>query len=121
MPAFTSGTNKDYLVHVIAVLPIIKKKGMVAEIKAAWLAIHDVRKEMAPYFQFPLDKSKEAKKLRHDSLDQFKDILKAKKVTAIAVRTSQAYKMFCLFVVGDQQTQWDKTFKKCTPRSRGLV
>jgi hypothetical protein len=80
---------------------------MAAEIKAAWLAIRYVRKEMAPYFQFPPDESKEAKKLRHNSLDQFKDILKAKKVTAIAV-TSQAYKMFRLFVVGDQQTQWDK-------------
>jgi hypothetical protein len=34
-------------------------------------------------------------------------ILKAKMGTAIAV-TSQAYKMFRLFVVGDQQTHWDK-------------
>jgi hypothetical protein len=48
MATFTSGSNKDYLVHVIAILRIIKKKGLAAEIKAAWLAIRDVRKEMAP-------------------------------------------------------------------------
>jgi hypothetical protein len=107
MAAFTSGTNKDYLVHVIAVLCIIEKKGIAAEIKAAWLAITAVRKEMVPFFQFLPNKSKEAKTRCLASLDQFKDILKAKKVTEIAV-TSQAYEMFRLFVVGNQQTQWDK-------------
>jgi hypothetical protein len=104
MAAFTSGTNKDYHVHVIAVLHIIEKKGMVAEIKVAWLVITAVRKDMAPYFQFPPDESKEAKTHCLASLDQFKDIFKAKKVTAIAV-TSQAYKMFRLFIIGDQRTQ----------------
>ncbi len=107
MAAFTSSTNEDYLVHVNAVLRIIKKKGLAAKIKAAWLAICDVRKEMVPYFEFPPNKSEEAKKLRHDSLNMFKEILKAKKVTAIA-ETQKAYKMFRLFVVGNQRTQWDK-------------
>jgi hypothetical protein len=62
---------------------------------------------MAPYFQFHPNKSEEAKKLCHDSLNEFKEILKAKKVTAIA-ETQKAYKMFCLFVVGNQQTHWDR-------------
>jgi hypothetical protein len=35
MATFTSGTNKDYLVHVIPVLRIIKKKGLAEEIKVA--------------------------------------------------------------------------------------
>jgi hypothetical protein len=111
MAAFTSGINEDYLVHVIAVLRIIKKKGLAAEIKAAWLAIRDVRKETAPYFVFPPDESKEAKKLRRNSLNKFKEILKAKKVTAIK-ETQKAYEMFRLFVVCDQQTQWDKIFQE---------
>jgi hypothetical protein len=111
MAAFTSGTNEDYLTHVIAVLQIIEKKGMGAEIKAAWLAIHDVRKEMAPYFQFLFDESKEAKKLCLDLLNKFKEIVKAKKVTAI-VETQKAYKMFRLFIFCNQQTQWDKIVHK---------
>jgi hypothetical protein len=80
---------------------------MAAKIKAAWLTIHDVRKEMAPYFQFLPNKSKEAKKLCHNLLNKFKEILKGKKVTAIA-ETQKAYEMFRLFIVSDQQTQWDK-------------
>jgi hypothetical protein len=39
MAAFAYGTNKDYLVHVIAVLRIIKKKGLASEIKVALDAI----------------------------------------------------------------------------------
>jgi hypothetical protein len=62
---------------------------------------------MAPFLQVPPDESKEAKKLCEASMEQYKDILKAKKGTAIAI-TSQAYEMFHLFVVGDQRTHWDK-------------
>jgi hypothetical protein len=46
MAAFTYGTNEDYLVHVIAVLQIIKKKRLASEIKVAWDAILKVRREM---------------------------------------------------------------------------
>jgi hypothetical protein len=37
--AFAYGTNEDNLVYVIAVLRIIKKKGLVSDIKVAWDAI----------------------------------------------------------------------------------
>ncbi len=50
MAAFAYGTNEDYLVHVITVLRIIKKKGLASEIKVAWDAITKVRREMKPYF-----------------------------------------------------------------------
>jgi hypothetical protein len=55
MTALTYGTNEDYLVHVIAVLQIIEKKGLASEIQVAWDAILEVRREMKPYFQFPKD------------------------------------------------------------------
>ncbi len=48
MAAFMYGTNEDYLVHVIAVLQIIKKKGPASETKEAWDAILKVRREMKP-------------------------------------------------------------------------
>ena len=118
MAAFTSGTNKDYLIHAIAVLWIIEKKGMAEEIKAAWLALPAVRKEMAPFLQILPDESKEAKNLCKASMEQFKGILKAKKGTAIAV-TSQAYEMFRLFIIGDQRTRWDKIAHQGSLGQRG--
>ncbi len=40
-------------------------------------------------------------------LNEFKEILKAEKVTAIA-ETQKAYEMFRLFVVSNQRTHWDR-------------
>jgi hypothetical protein len=111
MAALTCGTNEDYLVHVIAVLRIIEKKGLAEEIKAVWLALPGGRKKMAPFLQVLPNESKEATKFHETSLEQLKGILKAKKRTIVAA-TSQAYKMLHLFVVGDQQTQWDKIMQE---------
>jgi hypothetical protein len=107
MAAFMYGTYEDYLVHVIAVLHIIKKKGLAAEIKVAWDAILEARREMKPYFLFPEDKTEAAKELRKQMLSKDKEILKAKKVFVIT-ETQKAYEMFCCFVVGNPQIQWDK-------------
>jgi hypothetical protein len=107
MAALAYGTNKDCLVNVIAVQCIIKKKGLVSEIKMAWDAIIKVRREMKPYFLFPEDMAEAAKEIRKQMLSKYKEILKVKKDYAIA-ETQKAYKMFCCFVVGDPQIQWDK-------------
>jgi hypothetical protein len=118
MAAFTSGTNKDYLCPHLAVLRIIKKKGLAEEIKEAWLVLPAVRKEIAPFLQVPPDESKEAKKLCKASMEQFKGILKAKKGMAVSV-TSQAYEMFRLFIIGDQRTRWDKIAHQGSLGQRG--
>ncbi len=39
-------------------------------------------------------------------LSEYKEILKAKKVCAVA-KTQKAFEIFRLFIVGDLQTQWD--------------
>ncbi len=105
------GTNEDYLVHVIAVLRIIKKKGLASDIKVAWDSILEVRREMKPYFQFPEDETETAKEIWKQTLSKYKEILKAKKGFAIA-ETQKAYEMFRCFVVGNPQTQWDKIVHK---------
>ncbi len=107
MAAFVYGTNEDYLIHVIAVVCIIKKKGLASEIQVAWDLITEVRREMKPYFIFLEDKTEAAKEIWKQTLSEYKEILKAKKVFVIA-KTQKAYKMFHCFVVGDPQTQWDK-------------
>jgi hypothetical protein len=119
MAAFVSGTSKDYLVHVIAVLPIIEKKGLAKEIKQAWLALPPFRKQMAPFLEAPEGETEEAKKLCLASVEQFKGILKAKRGMAAAV-TGQAYKMFRLFVVG-QRTHWDKIVQEMHTKDPGVA
>jgi hypothetical protein len=58
MTPFTYGNNEEYLVHVIAVLCIIDQKGMASDIKKAFQALVEVRREMKPFFEFPENKTK---------------------------------------------------------------
>jgi hypothetical protein len=44
MAAFVYGTNGDYLVHVIVVLRIIKKKGLASDIKVCGLSSRGERR-----------------------------------------------------------------------------
>jgi hypothetical protein len=57
MPTFGSGNNKEYLVHVIAILSLVKQKETAAKVKEAFAALVAVRKEMSPYFNFPKDET----------------------------------------------------------------
>jgi hypothetical protein len=50
MPTYSSGNNKQYFVHVIAVLQLVEQKGTVAKVKEAFAALVTVRKEMCPFF-----------------------------------------------------------------------
>ncbi len=52
MPTYGSGNNEEYLVHVIAVLRLVKQKGSAAEVKEAFAALVKVRKDMSPFFNF---------------------------------------------------------------------
>jgi hypothetical protein len=49
MPTYGSGNNKEYLIHVIAVLQLVKQKGTAAEVQEAFAALVKVRKEMSPF------------------------------------------------------------------------
>ncbi len=111
MAVFAYEADKDYLVHIIAVLHIIGKKGLASEIQVAWDLITEVRREMKPYFIFPEDETEAVKEIRKQTLSEYKEILKAKKVVAVA-KIQKAYEMFHCFVVNNLQTQWEKIVHK---------
>jgi hypothetical protein len=64
MAAFPYRNNKEYLVHVIAVLRIIKQNGMELDVRKAFQALVQVRKEMKPLFKFPEDETEAQKEIR---------------------------------------------------------
>ncbi len=83
----------------------------------AWGVIIEVRREMKPYFLFPEDETEAAKEIRKQTLDEYKEILKAKKVFAIA-KTQKMYKLFRCFIVGNPGTRLST---RCTPRTLVLA
>jgi hypothetical protein len=107
MPTYDSGNNKEYLVHVIAVLHLVEQKGTAAEVKETFAALVAVRKEMSPFFNFPEDETVAAKEARKKRLNKLNESLKAKKTFAVE-QAQKAYKLFCCFVGSKAQTQWDR-------------
>jgi hypothetical protein len=93
MPIYGSGNNKEFLIHVIAVLRLVGQKGTAAEVKEAFAALVAVRKKMSPFFNFPEDKTTIKKEARKKKLNKLNKSLKAKK--SIAIKLAQkAYKLF---------------------------
>jgi hypothetical protein len=90
MPTYNSGNNEEYLVHVIAVLQLVKQKGTAAKVK--------VRKEMSPLFNFPEDKTVAKKEARKKKLSNLNKSLKAKKSFPVE-QAQKAYELFCCLVV----------------------
>jgi hypothetical protein len=111
MPTFSSGNNKEYLVHVIAVMRLVKQKGTAAEVQEAYAALITIRKEMSPFFNFPGDKTVAAKEGRKKKLNNLNEFLKAKNTFAVEL-AQKTYELFCCFVVGKVQTQWDRIVNK---------
>jgi hypothetical protein len=107
MPTYASGNNGEYLVHVIAILHLVKQKGTAAEVKEAFAALVAVREEMSPFFNFPEDETMAAKEARKKKLNKLNKSLKAKK-TITDELAQKAYELFHCFVVGEVRTQWDR-------------
>ncbi len=100
MPTYRSGNNKEYLVHVTAVLRLVEQKGTIAKVKEAFAALVKIRKEMSPFFNFPEDESVAKKEARKKKLSAFNESLKAKKSFAVE-QAQKTYELFRCFVVGE--------------------
>ncbi len=100
MAVFTYGNNEEYLVHIIAVLHIIKQKGMESVIRKAFQALVEVRREMKPLFEVPKDKTEAEKQIWKQTLSKYKEILKAKKSVMVA-EAQKAHEVFRCFVVSN--------------------
>jgi hypothetical protein len=111
MPTYGSGNNKEYCVHVIAVLRLVNQKGTAAKVKEAFAALVKVRKEMSPFFNFPEDETAAKKEARKKKLSNLNKSLKAKKSFAVD-QAQKAYELFHCFVVGKARTQWDRIVNK---------
>ncbi len=102
MPTYGSGDNEEYLIHIMAVLHLVKQKGTAARVKEAFAVLVAVWKEMSPFFKFPDNKTMAQKEVRKKKLNKVKEALKVKKDIAVA-EAQRAYELFCCFVVGKAQ------------------
>jgi hypothetical protein len=102
MSTYGTGNNKEYLIHIIAVMHLIEQKRTAAEVKEAFTALVEVRKEMSPLFNFPDDKTASKKQEQRNKLNKLTETLKATKNFAVA-EVQKAYELFH-FIVGKART-----------------
>jgi hypothetical protein len=104
MSAFRNGDNKEYLIHVIAVMRLIKQKGLAQDIKKAFEVLVEVRREMQLLLEI-LDNKSESKKEEHKKkLLKIKKTLKTKCNFAVA-EAQKACELFRCFIVGKARPQ----------------
>jgi hypothetical protein len=84
---------------------------METDIRKAFQAFVEVKREMKPLFKSPVDETDAKKQDRKQKLLKYKGILMAKKSVMVA-EAQKAYKAFCCFFVGDLRTQRDKIVHK---------
>ncbi len=70
MPMYGTDNNEEYLVHVIAILYLVKQKGTADKVKEAFAAFVAVRKEISPLLEFPDDKTATEKKSKKEEFEQ---------------------------------------------------
>jgi hypothetical protein len=107
MSAFRKGNNKEYLIHIIAAMPLIEQNETAQDVKKAFEVLVEVRRELLPLLEFPDNKMETAKEEHNRKLLEYKKVLKTKHKFAIA-EAQTAYKLLHYFVIGKVQTQWDK-------------
>ncbi len=104
MPTYGTGNNKEYLVHVIAVLCLVKQMGTAAEVTEAFAALVAVRKKMSPLFDIPYDETATKKEARRKKLKKLKEALKAKKDITVT-EAQKAYELFRCFVLSKEHSK----------------
>jgi hypothetical protein len=109
MSVYGQGNKKEYLVHIIAVKHLLKRKGTDQDVKKAFQVVVEVRSEEGARTALETQDNKtelEKEECKKKLLD-IKKTLKTKRNLAVA-EALKAYKLFCCFVVGKARMRWDK-------------
>jgi hypothetical protein len=120
MAAFGNGNNKEYLIHVVAILRIIEHKRTEQDVRKAFQVLVEVRREMKPLFEFPDDKTeakKEEQKQKFSSTRKSSrprrelQLLKPRRCRKFSVALSSA----------SRKLSGASLSMRCTPRIHGLA
>jgi hypothetical protein len=109
---FRAGSNKDYVNHINAMILLIQQKDLENSMEKVFLAASDIDEKIRPLRKkLNMAKSNEEKEsLKKKIKTTEKDLDKAKKTALTEI--VKAYKLFCIYFVGEARTQWDKVVQE---------
>jgi hypothetical protein len=112
MVPFRTGSNEDYVNHIIAMIQLIQQKELKSSVEKVFVVVSEIKDKIGPLRKkLIMSKSQEEKESLKKQIETAKkELEKAKK--AALVEIVKAYELFHNYYVGKACTQWDKVVQE---------
>ncbi len=108
MVPFRSGTNEDYVSHLIVMIRLVEQLDLEKSIEAAFQALREVEDKIGPLNKkINMCKNQQEKEALRKLLKQAEKLVEQNRKTALK-EIVKAYELICTYFIGKARTQWDK-------------
>jgi hypothetical protein len=112
MAPFRSGTNKDYVSHLIAMIRLVEQLDLEKSVEAAFEAVKKLEDKIGLLNKkLNISKSQQEKDNLKKLIEQAKKLLEQNQKTALK-EIAKAYELICTYFIGKARTQWDKVVQE---------
>jgi hypothetical protein len=112
MVPFQSGTNKDNVNHIIAMIRLVEQKDLENSVEKVFGTASDIEGKVGPlYKKLNMSKDpqeKEGLKKRIETTEKTLKVAEKNNLKEIV----KAYELFCTYFIGKARTQWDKVVQE---------
>ncbi len=116
MVPFRSGTNEEYINHVIAMICLVEPKDLENSVEKAFVTVSKIKEKVGPiHKKINMSKSAQEKEGLKKTIETTEKALELAEKNALK-EVVKCYELFCIYFVGEARTQWDKVVqwsKKC--------
>jgi hypothetical protein len=113
MVPFHSGTNKEYINHVIAMICLlVEQKDLKNSMEKAFVTVSEIKEKVGPINKkINLSKSAQEKEGLEKTLKTTEKALELLEKNTLK-EVVKCYELFCTYFVGKARTQWDKVIQE---------
>jgi hypothetical protein len=112
MVPFRTGSNEDYVNHIIALIRLVEQKDLENSVEKVFVAASKIEEKVGPLYK-KLNMSKDLQEkegLKKKIETTEKDLKKAEKKALAEI--VKAYELFRTYFIGKACTQWDKVVQE---------
>ncbi len=112
MVPFRSGTNEDYVNHLIAMIRLVEQKDFEKTVEEAFAAVKEIEDKIgALNKKLNMSKSQQEKDNLQKLINQAEKLLEQNEKNALK-EIAKAYELMRTYFIGEARTQWDKVVQE---------
>ena len=112
MVPFRSGINKEYVNHIIMMIPLVEQKDFENSVEKAFTAVKELEDKIGPlHKKLNMSKSQQEKDNLQKLIDLAEKLLEQAEKNALK-EIVKAYELIRTYFVGEAHTQWDKVVQE---------